>query len=230
MAFIQFVEEWFEPLAGGTLGLLSRAGFRANILFSKGMVMDNSTITRQRPRADRQVRPELVVLHSPDPRFPAGGIVALTDRRVLGRSAGQRGVDIEDQAISRSHVRIQWHARPGMAELTDLNSKNGTMVNGLLTQRRYLELQDVLRIGDTLFVVRESKRDGTLLQPTQDVLPYIVGASLPACTSRQELLHMAPASLPVLILGQTGTGKELAARALHEKSGRSGQFLVVNCG
>jgi two-component system response regulator AtoC len=54
-----------------------------------------------------------------------------------------------------------------------------------------------------------------------------------ASTSMQQVLKLvkaaAPAESPVLITGETGTGKELIARALHSESGRGGQFLAINC-
>jgi len=45
-----------------------------------------------------------------------------------------------------------------------------------------------------------------------------------------ELSKIAPSSVPVLIWGETGTGKELVARAVHERSRRRGEFVPVNCG
>jgi len=47
---------------------------------------------------------------------------------------------------------------------------------------------------------------------------------------KERLVDLAPASIPVLISGETGTGKELAARALHDLSGREGPLVVVDCG
>jgi DNA-binding NtrC family response regulator len=45
-----------------------------------------------------------------------------------------------------------------------------------------------------------------------------------------DLARIAPSELPVMVLGETGTGKELIARAVHDLSGRTGPFVPINCG
>ena len=62
-------------------------------------------------------------------------------------------------------------------------------------------------------------------------LPDMVGDSLPMRTLARRLGRVAPSKLPVLVLGETGTGKELVARALHENSPRAdAPFIQINCG
>ncbi|WP_021020284.1 sigma-54-dependent transcriptional regulator [Vibrio gazogenes] len=66
----------------------------------------------------------------------------------------------------------------------------------------------------------------TLEQYHQNV---IVGHSDRTTSLKQQIMQYAPSKAPVLIEGETGTGKELAARAIHESSGRVGPFVMVNC-
>ncbi|WP_147300607.1 sigma-54-dependent transcriptional regulator [Lysobacter silvisoli] len=58
----------------------------------------------------------------------------------------------------------------------------------------------------------------------------MIGRSAPMRRLAAQLQRVAPSPLSVLISGESGTGKELAARAVHETSGRSGAFVAVNCG
>ena len=58
----------------------------------------------------------------------------------------------------------------------------------------------------------------------------LIGHSAPMVTLRERLKRIAGAATDILILGETGTGKEVTARALHDFSGRKGRFVAVNCG
>ncbi len=91
-----------------------------------------------------------------------------------------------------------------------------------------LELQDLLtamhRQCDDEPALPAAVRDG-------GGLPALIGDSPALLAVRAALHKFAPVELPVLVTGETGTGKELAAQALHALSGRAGRpFLAVNCG
>lgn len=64
---------------------------------------------------------------------------------------------------------------------------------------------------------------------TQSQPGRIVGSSAALRRLRDEIRAVAPAPTTVLIQGETGTGKEVVARALHDESGRTGRFVAVNC-
>ena len=61
-------------------------------------------------------------------------------------------------------------------------------------------------------------------------LDQLIGESTPMTQLRMRIQRVAATPLPVLITGETGTGKEVVARALHEESGRTGAFVPIDCG
>ena len=66
--------------------------------------------------------------------------------------------------------------------------------------------------------------------PVATTRTHLIGDSPPMCRVRSIVERVAPTSATVLIEGETGTGKELVARLVHERSGRRGPFVPVNCG
>jgi DNA-binding NtrC family response regulator len=69
-----------------------------------------------------------------------------------------------------------------------------------------------------------------LLAPMSSARTPLIGDSPPMQRLRSIVERVAPTSATVLIEGETGTGKELVARLVHERSGRRGPFVPVNCG
>ena len=90
------------------------------------------------------------------------------------------------------------------------------------------QLSALCRVAGALLESYSRPRDPSLvLEP----LPGLVGTSAPMMELSQAVRAFAPMPWPVLILGETGTGKELVARALHRLSPRAGSpFVAVNCG
>jgi transcriptional regulator with GAF, ATPase, and Fis domain len=117
--------------------------------------------------------------------------------------------------------------------LEDRGSKNGTFLNGrAISGPTGLEDGDVCRCGQTIFVFRS----GWPTDPSSPaVLEGATGTALatlvPWLALRfDELARVAASDVPVLLLGETGTGKEVTAGAVHALSQRRGELVTVNCG
>jgi transcriptional regulator with PAS, ATPase and Fis domain len=143
---------------------------------------------------------------------------------VLGRG-DDCDVVLPSTAVSRRHAEIR---RDGpLWIIRDLQSRNGVFVDGMRTDQAPLELGSVLRLGDWVAVVSSAA-------PANQAADFSrIGGRLlggPTLTRALELgLRAATSDLPLIIQGETGTGKELTARVLHERSGRQGPFVGVNC-
>jgi DNA-binding NtrC family response regulator len=167
--------------------------------------------------------PALVLAHTegglraPEVRFlPAQGVE-------LGRGCEVfDGGVLQDGRMSRSHARIyqedeRWYVR-------DLGSRNGSKLNGQrLEGAAPLASNSVLRLGDTLLVFAQCHARG-------ESDPELVGVSAAIGAIRSAIDAVARDVTTVLITGETGTGKEVVAQALHQKSGRKGRLVSVNCG
>lgn len=142
---------------------------------------------------------------------------------------GRKGaLPLEDVMVSREHAElVVAPGRGGVASLRDLGSKNGTSVNGerLVADRsRSIADGDLIRVGDSLLLARYE-----VLRPADAAVPQLQGVSAAIAGIRGALAQWAPTASPVLLLGETGTGKGAAAEALHHLSGRRGRLVSVNC-
>ncbi len=161
----------------------------------------------------------LTLVHPPE---LAGQRFALVPGLVLGRAPDAEVTSIFHATISRRHATVQV-GLGGVPWLVDLGSRNGTSINGTrLEQPRPLVAQSVVRLGDVLGVV-----DGPGGADFEGD-PVLPGQGPAIAELRARLFRAAPDPAPVLISGETGTGKERLAREIHQRSGRRGAYITLN--
>lgn len=169
-------------------------------------------------------------------RCPLGDVsevdIGRGERRGCDGRSGRLVVTVPDPTVSTRHAQL---VREGaLWSIEDAGSTNGTFVNGRRVTREPLGDGDLIEVGHTLLRIR-------LAIPTPDTeestardcaaagalgLPTL----LPGLASEHAVLaRVAPTRVPVLLLGDTGSGKEVTARAIHAASRRPGPFVAVNC-
>ncbi|HMG52444.1 MAG TPA: sigma 54-interacting transcriptional regulator [Kofleriaceae bacterium] len=167
---------------------------------------------------------EVTVVDGPDKGARA---VSSGEELTIGATAGNDLV-LTDGAASRHHCALRTASR-GL-ELRDLNSTNGTFVGDCEISRAYVRSGARIRVGQTTLAVRVL--DHELEQPLADSdrIGELLGTS-PAMRKLFPLLERcAQSTATVLIEGETGTGKELVAEAIHEASDRkAAPFVVIDC-
>jgi transcriptional regulator with GAF, ATPase, and Fis domain len=164
------------------------------------------------------------------PRAVVGIVPLPGDKAVLGRNPEPDGTRLRHSTVSRRHVAITWDERARASVVVDLDSHNGTSVNGVRVERSPVTLQrgDVVRIGDVLCVY-ECGQGIDVADPPDVSREHIPGDSAAARLLRGQVARAAADPSPVLIVGATGTGKEKVAVEIHRRSGRTGELVIVNC-
>jgi len=177
--------------------------------------------------------------------FHVGGEVlvrALPERGVLdiGRDA-ECAIVIESAAMSRRHARLE--IDDGALAIEDLASTNGTRVRGRALEpgeRRELAMGDVIELGeDVVAFVRGGSVEASALvrAPARAKDGEGAAAARPAIVRDARMLELyrllgvvAPSPFCVLILGETGVGKDVFAEWIHQRSPRAkGPFVRINC-
>jgi transcriptional regulator with PAS, ATPase and Fis domain len=187
------------------------------------------------PTAETVSLPGLVLLYAPNFEQFQPAYVFNAPGLIIGRDAANP-VCVPEQAVSRQHARIAFNGKRWI--LTDLGSRNGTMVDGqFITSEVELEHLHEIRVGDAVFKFVESasekytpyRLDGVVAgeRKAKHINQLVGGCQMDHIAS--ELERIAPTQLSCVILGETGTGKEVAARELHRVSARRGSFQAINC-
>lgn len=169
------------------------------------------------------VIPQLVAIDGP---LKGATYAISTDRFSIGRKP-ENTLSQTDLSISRQHCTIDFAA--GRFRITDHDSQNGTFVNGIPIKERTLFHGDQIAVGISVFVFLLEE-----MGPVPDSVPvlhYPMVGETPAIRHVMEFIgQVAPLDGSVLIVGEKGTGKELAARALHDCGPRARRpFVTVNC-
>lgn len=159
----------------------------------------------------------------------SGPRTATIERRCVVGSAPHCDVIIADQTVSRVHAEIE--PREEGIWIRDLNSRNGTCVEGVRVESACVLHGFHIRVGATTILVDYANAEHKEVErwPTERFGP-LLGRSQVMRELFATLARLAPLESCIMITGETGTGKELVARAIHQASSRAaGPFVVVDC-
>jgi DNA-binding NtrC family response regulator len=145
-------------------------------------------------------------------------------------AASSCDVVVDDAAVSRRHVELE--LVPQGVLVRDLGSHNGTFYLGQRVERMIVSPGTLLQIGGTtvsIDLAPDAVEDGEPLR--LGGFRGMIGMAPAMQALFGKIARLDGSLLPILLLGETGTGKELVARALHEGSRvAEGPFVAVNCG
>ncbi len=168
---------------------------------------------------------KLVVVNGPD----QGKEIEILKPRVTGGRSIISDLVVQDKAVSGSHFEVS--ARDDGYRLRDLNSRNGIFVGDLRVREAYLRPGTVFRIGHTNIQFQSMQDVVEIELSKKDRFDMMLGSSPAMREIFAHLEKVAPSELTCLITGETGTGKEMVARALHNASARKNKpFVVLDCG
>jgi DNA-binding NtrC family response regulator len=161
-------------------------------------------------------------------KTPEGSLFTVdVDPLVIGRDAGV-AIVLADPEVSALHCELRAVSEGILVR--DLGSTNGTFIGAVRVREAIVSMQSELTLGRSkILLVPEAKRRVDV--GFSDHFGPLVGNSPRMRRLFGVLEKVARTPLSVLIVGETGTGKELVAKALHEVSDRAGSpFVVVDCG
>jgi DNA-binding NtrC family response regulator len=137
---------------------------------------------------------------------------------------------LADRLLSRAHLRVE--RMPGGCEVEDAGSLNGTFIDGRrLTRRERLAEGNLLLFGGHAAVFRRVSENALTAIDEELATPFgpIPTISPALALTLWRLRRLARSGAEILITGETGSGKEVYARAVHAASGRKGRLVAINC-
>jgi len=174
-------------------------------------------------RGDERVATLTIVQHPDVEKVGIGRVVPRTGGLALGRDPRSSFNEaLDTSGVSRSHARVE---RAGHeVVILDADSKNGSWLNGVRVTRAPLHDGDLVRVGAVLLYFHHAPR-----RTSAPADPHLKGISPEIRELIDDIELVAPRGTTALVLGETGTGKELVAHAIHQRSGRPGPLVPVDC-
>ena len=149
-------------------------------------------------------------------------------------SGARLALCVPDDRMSGDHATFR--RVMGRWFVEDTHSRNGTLLNGRRIDRKVLEDGDLLELGHSFFIFRGAIPPAPAAGPvvySDERRPAAEGFETLLPSLAREFVRaetIARTSIPVVLRGATGTGKEVIASAIHALSGRHGAFVSMDCG
>jgi two-component system response regulator GlrR len=135
---------------------------------------------------------------------------------------------IDDATVSRFHCELA--VLGGAVRVRDLESRNGTIANGIAIADATVFGGTVLVLGDSEIKIEVEPDHTEVASSERSAFGRLIGESAAMRELFSQLEKVAASDATVLIEGETGTGKEGTAEAIHDAGARAGQpFVVVDC-
>ena len=179
----------------------------------------------ERATIRRLRKSKLVVTSGPD----EGKEVEISKARCSGGRSIINDLVLTDKAVSGTHFEII--VRDDGYRLRDLKSRNGLFIGDLQIREVFLRPGVAFRVGQTLIQFQPTDDIVEIELSKKDRFDKVIGTSPSMREIFASLEKVSPSDLTVLITGETGTGKELIARGIHNASKRKKKpFVVLDCG
>jgi DNA-binding NtrC family response regulator len=169
---------------------------------------------------------------------PSRGLaVELSDKQPVSVGvSSDNALQLRDLTVSRYHVELSLVR--GEVRVRDLESMNGTYIGNVRVENCVAPIGTRLQLGSTTLLIEGDQRGArdsleSAAEPVDEepLLPGLVAKSRATRDVMATIRRVAKSNASVLLYGETGTGKEVLARALHELSDRRDKpFEVVDCG
>ncbi len=185
--------------------------------------------TNEAARPQRSPDGALVMVLSGASKGASVRVPAALGKALRVGKAPDNDLVVEDSTVSRHHLSVE--RVPDGIRIVDLGSRNGVRVGGSRVTEAVVDAGALIRLGEVELVVRFEPAANDVPPTQAERFGYAVGRSTAMRRIFAMMERIAATDARVLFLGDTGTGKDVLARSLHQQGPRSAApFEVVDCG